>query len=115
MMQQGSVNGFKTAIWGGVTTLELAKAICVAIDSEISGLIHLTNGVGISKLELLNLFKEIWHKQDIDILPYNANDVDKSIAKSNKFNYVVSDYKSMLVELYDWMSTHEEIYGIYVK
>ena len=45
----------------------------------------------------------------------NANDVDKSIAKSNKFNYVVSDYKSMLVELYDWMSTHEEIYGIYVK
>ena len=115
MMQQGSVNGFKTATWGGVTTLELAKAICVAIDSEISGLIHLTNGVGISKLELLNLFKEIWHKQDIDILPYNANDVDKSIAKSNKFNYVVSDYKSMLVELYDWMSTHEEIYGIYVK
>ena len=115
MMQQGSVNGFKTAIWGGVTTLELAKAICVAIDSEISGLIHLTNGVGISTLELLNLFKEIWHKQDIDILPYNANDVDKSIAKSNKFNYVVSDYKSMLVELYDWMSTHEEIYGIYVK
>ena len=115
MMQQGSVNGFKTAIWGGVTTLELAKAICVAIDSEISGLIHLTNGVGISKLELLNLFKEIWHKQDINILPYNANDVDKSIAKSNKFDYVVSDYKSMLVELYDWMSTHEEIYGIYVK
>ena len=31
MNQHGEINGFKTAIWGGVTTLELAKAIDSAI------------------------------------------------------------------------------------
>ena len=46
MHQHGCVNGFQTAIWGGVTTLELAKAIDVAIDQGVTGLIQLSNGLG---------------------------------------------------------------------
>ena len=49
MYQTGKVNGFKTAIWGGVTTLELAKAIDTAIIQDNTGLIQLSNGIGISK------------------------------------------------------------------
>ena len=113
MNQHGQVNGFTTAIWGGVTTLELAKAIDKAIEQEISGLIQLSNGVGISKYDLLVLFKEIWQKQDVEILPYDANGVNKSIAKSVKFAYEAPDYRWMLQEQAAWMNVHKELYTQY--
>lgn len=110
MQQTGEVNGFKTAIWGGVTTLELAKSIDAAIEKNLTGLVQLSNGIGISKYDLLHLFKEIWNKKDIEILPYNGNGVDKSIAKSKRFDYEVPEYKEMLIEQYQWMETY---YGLY--
>lgn len=113
MMQHGQVNGFKTAIWGGVTTLELAKAIEYTIDNNLSGLIQLSNGIGISKYDLLCLFKDIWHKDDVDILPFNGNGVDKSIAKSNRIEYRVPEYHQMLEDLYGWMTEHKDLYQQY--
>lgn len=110
MQQTDKVNGFKTAIWGGVTTLELAKSIDAAIEKNLTGLVQLSNGIGISKYDLLHLFKEIWNKKDIEILPYNGNGVDKSIAKSKRFDYEVPEYKEMLIEQYQWMETY---YGLY--
>lgn len=113
MNQHGQVNGFKTAIWGGVTTLELAKAIDKTIEQQKTGLIQLSNGIGISKYDLLVLFKEFWNKQDVEILPYDANGVDKSIAKSGSFEYVVPDYRLMLQEQAAWMNAHKELYMQY--
>ena len=113
MMQHGQVNGFKTAIWGGVTTLELAKAIEYTIDNNLSGLIQLSNGIGISKYDLLCLFKDIWHKDDVDILPFDGNGVDKSIAKSKRIDYNVPNYRQMLEELYGWMTEHKDLYQQY--
>ena len=113
MMQHGQVNGFKTAIWGGVTTLELAKAIEYTIDDNLSGLIQLSNGIGISKYDLLCLFKDIWHKDDVDILPFDGNGVDKSIAKSNRIEYRVPEYHQMLEDLYGWMTEHKDLYQQY--
>ena len=110
MRQHGQVNGFNTAIWGGVTTLELAKAIDVAITQGITGLVQLSNGVGISKYDLLHLFRKIWNKQDIEILPFDGNGIDKSIVKSEKFDYVVPGYEEMLREQYDWMWGKRELY-----
>lgn len=113
MNQRGQVNGFQTAIWGGVTTLELAKAIDVAIQQEKTGLIQLSNGIGISKYDLLHLFKNIWNK-DIEILPYDGNDVNKSIAKSTRFDYEVPSYEQMLMEQHEWMKNHQELYKQYM-
>ncbi|WP_349846420.1 dTDP-4-dehydrorhamnose reductase family protein [Bacteroides cellulosilyticus] len=113
MNQHGQVKGFKTAIWGGVTTLELAKAIDKAIGQQNTGLIQLSNGVGISKYDLLILFKELWHKQDVEILSYDTNGVDKSIAKSRSFEYVVPDYRLMLQEQVAWMNAHRDLYMQY--
>ena len=112
MNQTGQVNGFQTAIWGGVTTLELAKAIDAAIQQGKVGLIQLSNGIGISKYDLLHLFKDIWNK-DIEILPYDGNGIDKSIACSTKFDYEIPSYKQMLVEQYQWMQNHKELYKQY--
>lgn len=113
MNQHGQVKGVKTAIWGGVTTLELAKAIDKAIGQQNTGLIQLSNGVGISKYDLLILFKELWHKQDVEILSYDTNGVDKSIAKSRSFEYVVPDYRLMLQEQVAWMNAHRDLYMQY--
>lgn len=110
MQQSGKVNGFKTAVWGGVTTLELAKAIEVAITLGTTGLVQLSNGIGITKYNLLHLFCKVWNRQDIKILPFDGNGIDKSIAKSTKFDYVVLGYEEMLQEQSVWMKEHEELY-----
>ena len=59
MKNSGNVNGYTNAYWGGVTTLELAKAIDVAIENNLTGLVHLSNGEKISKFDLLNLIKKV--------------------------------------------------------
>lgn len=111
MCQKGRINGFTEAYWGGVTTLELVKAIDSAIDSNITGLLHLTNGEKISKFDLLNLFKLIWKRDDIHVDAFNGKSVDKSLVKSNKFLYHVPSYKKMLEEQYVWMEQHRELYS----
>lgn len=113
MSQHGTVSGFKTAIWGGVTTLELAKAISVAIKEGTTGLVHLSNGTGISKYDLLCLFKDIWGRKDVEIVSVDTNDVDKSIAKSARFGYEVPGYREMLKDLYAWMQAHKDMYRQY--
>ncbi len=110
MHQAGSVNGFKTAIWGGVTTLELAKIIDFVIQKGCTGLIQLSNGEGINKYDLLCLFREIWQR-DIDILPVDANGVDKSIARSERLDYAIPGYRRMLEEQKAWMDCHEQLYN----
>ncbi|MHB1106941.1 MAG: dTDP-4-dehydrorhamnose reductase family protein [Lutibacter sp.] len=110
MSQKGSINGFTNAIWGGVTTIELAKAIDVAIKAEITGLVHLSNGLPISKYDLLILFKEIFSRENVNIYPFNGAPIDKSIAKSNLFLYEVPSYESMLAEMLNWMDSHPELY-----
>lgn len=113
MHQEGKVNGFTDAIWGGVTTLELAKAIDKVIDNNLTGLVHLSNGKGISKYDLLNLFKSIWNRNNIDINPFEGHAVDKSLQSSTKFNMNVPSYNTMLDEMKSWMDNHKYIYNQY--
>ena len=110
MHQEGEVNGYLEAYWGGVTTLELVKAINMAIEENITGLVHLTNGDKISKYELLKLFKEIWTKDNIVIKPYNGKSVDKSLKKSEKFMFKVSSFQEMLAQQREWMLEHRQLY-----
>ena len=49
----------------------------------------------------------------MEILPFAGNGVNKSIAKSERFDYEVPDYEQMLQELYDWMNVHRELYAQY--
>lgn len=115
MHQEGKVNGFTDAIWGGVTTLELAKAIDKAIDNNLTGLVHLSNGTGINKYDLLNLFKSIWIRNNIDINPFEGHAVDKSLQSSTKFNVNVPSYSEMLYEMKSWMDKFREIYQHFYK
>lgn len=111
MQQNGEINGFTRAIWGGVTTLELAKAIEIAIDNNLTGLVHLTNGEGINKYDLLNLFKEIWGKENIHINSIEGKNVDKSLMKSLKFDFNVPSYKEQLDDMKVWIDTFKDLYN----
>ena len=51
--------GSQTLIGEGVTTLQLAKSIELALDQKLTGLHQVTNGERISKYELIKLFKDI--------------------------------------------------------
>ena len=62
MNQSGVIEGFSKAIWSGVTTIELAKAIKWFIDNNTTGLYHLTNGIPVNKYDLLHLFKKYTNK-----------------------------------------------------
>lgn len=114
MLQTGDINGYTNAFWGGVTTLELAKALDFVIENKVTGLIHLTNGDRISKFDLLNKFNDIWGKGLI-VNPYKGKDVDKSLVKSQILHFSVSSYEQMLLEQFDWMIEYSlkynSIYG----
>lgn len=97
--QDGTINGFTKAIWSGVTTLELAKAIKWAIENNIVGLYHVTNNKSISKYELLNLFKKYTNKK-IKIVPFENNKIDKSFLDTRKeINYGIPSYEEMVMTM----------------
>jgi len=115
MQQEGEINGFTQMIWGGVTTLELAKVIDEAINQNITGLIHITNGKPISKFDLLLLFKDIWKRNNIIIHKDEGKEANKSLDSIRvDFNYNFPDYEKMFKDLYDWMKKNKSVYPYYL-
>lgn len=113
MSQKGNIKGFTASMWSGVTTLELAKAIEWAIESDIKGLYHVTNGRPISKYDLLVLFKK-HTKKNIDISAVEGRVTDKTLIDTRKgLNYIISDYDEMVREMVDFIKCHPEMYVYY--
>ncbi len=111
MKQHGQIYGFKGAIWNGVTTLELAKGIDAALKQNLAGLHHFVPETNISKFDLLGLFKEAFDKKDIQIVPKEGVVANKTLLNTRKdFEFIVSDYKTMISEMHDWIITHKNMY-----
>ena len=111
--QKGLIEGYSNVYWSGVTTLELAKAIEEVISQKINGLVHFTSGVRISKFQLLQIIKKIWQLDDITIQESRNLKVDKSLLKSDSFQYEYRSYEKMLHDLKDWMDNHSQLYKLY--
>lgn len=115
MMQEGSINGFTKAIWSGVTTLELARAVSWAIKENITGLYHVTNNSSINKYDLLNLFKK-YTKKEIQINKIDGKDVDKSFIDTRKeINYTIPSYEEMVLEMVALIKSKPYMYKQYMK
>ena len=113
MSQQGSIQGYTKALWSGVTTLELAKAVEWAIESDISGLYHVTNGKPINKYELLMLFKKYTEK-DIEIEAVPGRVTDKTLIDTRQERGdVIPDYDDMVRDMVDFMKAHPDLYSQY--
>jgi dTDP-4-dehydrorhamnose reductase len=117
-MQQaeGHINGYEKALWGGVTTLELAKAIELFIMYRVTGLYQLSNGMRISKYTLIQYIIEQFNL-NIEIHPVEGILVDKSIQPSSReeFPYIVPSYGMMIKELYHFMDNHKNSYTRYLR
>lgn len=115
MMQDGTINGFTKAIWSGVTTLELAKAVQWSIENNITGLYHITNNKFINKYELLNLFKK-YTKKSIEILPVDGKNVDKSFIDTRKeLDYEIPSYDEMISNMVQMIKKNKSLYSQYLK
>jgi dTDP-4-dehydrorhamnose reductase len=107
MKQRGKIKGYEKVLWNGVTTYELAKAVESMIQNNVTGLYHLGADKKISKYELLLLFKEIFGKTDVEIIPDSQIKLDRTIINTRTdFHYTVPDYREMLNQLKDWMENN---------
>jgi len=106
------IKGFTQAYWGGVTTIQLAIAIEHAIEQSLSGLVHLTNGIRISKFDLVNILKEVFIK-DVLIRADDHYKVDKSLAVSRQTALLgeVPSYEKMVRDMKSWMQENIELYS----
>ena len=116
MKQEGQINGFTKAIWTGVTTLTLAKAMEQALKENLTGLYNLVNNETISKYELLKLFNKYMKDGQIEILPSDNLSLDKSLINNRTdFSFKVPGYEAMVAEMKEWIDNHKDLYPHYFK
>ncbi|TDL61517.1 NAD-dependent epimerase/dehydratase family protein [Rhodococcus qingshengii] len=116
MKQEGQINGFTKAIWTGVTTITLARAMEKALEDNLTGLYNLVNNEYISKFDLLNLFNKHMKDGSIDIIPTEKLTLDKSLINNrNDFSFAVPSYEQMVIEMRDWILNHRELYTHYFR
>ncbi|ANE46087.1 dTDP-4-dehydrorhamnose reductase [Paenibacillus swuensis] len=105
LKQSGTVKGYTGVLWNGITTLELAKAVRHFVKHPIDGLVQLTAPEKVSKHDLLILFRDIWNKEDVRIIPDGEMVLDRTLRSTRTdLNYNVPEYEVMLRELYEWMN-----------
>ena len=116
MKQNGPINGFTGAIWTGVTTLTLAKAMEQAIKENLTGLYNLVNNESINKFDLCGLFNKYFRNGNVQINPSDKLQLDKSLRhRRTDFSFVVPSYEQQIKEMADWVNTHKEYYPHYFK
>jgi dTDP-4-dehydrorhamnose reductase len=113
MQQTNDISGFTQAIWSGVTTIELSKAIKWSIDSNITGLYHVTNNSTINKYSLIRLFQK-YVKKDIFIRPISGESIDKSFIDTRLLiDYKIPSYDQMMHNMVDSMVDNKLLYPQY--
>ena len=116
MKQEGPIKGFTGAMWTGVATITLAKAMEQGIKENLTGLYNLVNNESISKYELLNLFNHEFRKDKVEILPNDQLQLDKSLRhKRTDFSFIVPSYADQVKDMKAWVDAHRELYPHYFK
>lgn len=114
MSQDGPLYGFSRAIWTGVTTLTLAKAMEQALAQNLTGLYNLVNNESISKYQLLCLFNKYFRNGKLIINKSEELVQDKTlICKRTDFDFIVPSYEQMIIEMKKWVDNHKELYPLY--
>lgn len=114
--QSGEIFGYTKAVWNGITTIELAKAIKEAIEQDLTGLYQLVPDGNITKYDLLGLFKQEFNRDDITIKPKNEVALDKTLVNTrDDFDFKVATYPDMIRDMKEWIEKHNNLYRHYKK
>lgn len=114
MAQEGPVRGYTGAIWTGLTTLELAKAMeCAALEGA-TGLMNMVPPEPISKHDLLQLFNWDLRGGRVEIEPDNSVRLDKALVRTNfECSFRPKGYAGQVAEMAAWIRAHAELYPHY--
>ncbi len=112
--QNGNIKGFKLGFWSGITTLELTYSVKRVIENNLFGIYHVTNGVKISKFELLNLIKNTFDLNQMEIEEDYDFRKDKSLKRSEKYDFRINSYENQISELKAYMNAFSKIYVDYI-
>lgn len=116
MKQEGTIKGFTNAIWTGLTTLELAKAIECAAHENVTGLVNMVPESNISKYELLGLFNKHLRRNALNIIPDSVLHLDKTLIRTNyESSFRPKSYSGQIIELASWIRGHRKLYAHYVS
>lgn len=116
MKQSGEISGYTKAIWTGVTTLTLAKAMEKAAQDNIVGLYNLVNNETINKYGLLILFNKYFKDNQLSIKQSGNLKLDKSLVNNRRdFNFILPSYEDMIIEMKEWIYNHKDIYPHYFR
>lgn len=114
MKQEGPICGYTGAIWTGVTTYTLAKAMEQALKENLAGLYNLVNNVSINKFDLCSLFNKYFRNEKVKISPNDKLQLDKSLRrKRTDFSFEVPSYEQQVAEMVEWVNRHKELYPHY--
>ena len=105
LAQRGRIKGFRRALYSGLTTREMARAIShlLAKEGALSGLWHLSSDP-ISKYDLLAGLSQRLGRTDVEIVPDDSFTCDRSLdgsALRGRSTYRVPSWDAMLDELAD--------------
>lgn len=114
MQSTGEIYGYKNAIWNGITTIELGKAVEAAIFSGLTGVYHLVPNEKISKYHLIDLCKKTFDHRDLKIIQYENPRIDKSLINTRTdFCFQVASYEEMIQNMKVWVHEHKSLYSHY--
>lgn len=114
MKQEGEVGGYTGAIWTGVTTYTLAKAMEQALKENLTGLYNLVNNESINKYDLLSLFNKYFRAGEVKINPNDKLQLDKSLRRKREdFSFDVPSYEQQVKEMREWVDAHPSLYPHY--
>ena len=102
LVQSGTINGFKNAIYTGFTTLEMSRIIeTMLLDYPAASGVYQVSSDPINKYDLLLLFRDkLGHS--VEILPDESFHCERSLDSTRfrrEFNYSPPTWKSMIAEL----------------
>ncbi len=113
MKQIGTIKGYTKAMWTGLTTLQLAKAMEYAANTKASGLYNMVYKEPISKYDLLVLFNK-YMNNELVIEPYDNFVADKSLKRTRfELDYIIPDYEKMVSDMAEWIRGHKQYYPHY--
>jgi len=109
--QEGSVYGYKNVFWSGVTTFELSKAIVFAIENEIEGLWNLTNGIEISKYDLIENIINVFELNKINLKEDLKKKSNKTLISVRNIDFKVTSYDKMSKDLKLFYKDNKHLYN----
>lgn len=114
MAQSGEIQGWSKTIWNGITTIELARAIDAAVQQNLTGLYHLVPSEPIAKYDLLQLFKEAFERDAVQINRTDGMELNKTLVNTRSdFSFSVQAYPAQIADMYNWVVRHKELYPHY--